>query len=150
MENRSCYGEYGRHGDECGKCELKKWCVESSEIQEYVSGSSEELNDNIENKKSHAPEARYTREQLIHLSRMLMTIKDNKAQELVLAKLERPSITLSELAAVYGCTKQNIGKTIKRICREYPVLNGVLCNKVGYNRWRICNNTHVAKHNTEK
>lgn len=135
MENRSCYGEYGRHGDECGKCKLKKWCVESSEIRDCVDGL-EELNDNIEDKKTHAPEARYTRDQLIQLARMLMTIKDGKAQELVLAKLERPSISLSDLAAVYGCTKQNIGKTIKRICREYPVLNGVLCNKVGYNKWR--------------
>lgn len=136
MENRSCYGEYGRHGDECGKCELKKWCVGSSEIQEYVSGSTEELNDNTEYTRGFVTEARFTRAHLMQLTRMLLSISDGKARELVLVKIERPSIALSELAREYGCTKQNIGKIIKRVCRDYPMLGGVLCNKSGYNRWR--------------
>lgn len=136
MTELNCYGFYKKRDDTCVKCPYASYCKDSTEINRDAFSEHHEYQDNIAQKTQEVYEQRFSRQQLIQLVRLAFSIDNKEDREMIKIKLQFPDVTLTQLARKKGVSKQAIGKSFRRISREYPEITGILHNKPGFNNWR--------------
>lgn len=143
-----CYGHFKQGNEKCAECELAGYCKDAGDLPlsggvnyDKVSNIAEaaatpdEPTDTDESTSSSS-RAEVTSGEWMALVRRILEIDDKRIRTILRLKIENPNISLSEIGAYFGITKQMVDKEITYACRWMPELAVVLRNRPMYNRWR--------------
>lgn len=144
-----CYGHFKAGDPRCAECKLAGYCKDAgdpplsghvaydnvSNIEEAAASAPDESPDADES-TSNSSGSEVTSGEWMALVRRILEIDDKRIRTILRLKIENPNISLSEIGAHFGITKQMVDKEIDYACHWMPELAVVLRNRPMYNRWR--------------
>lgn len=143
-----CYGHFKAGDPRCAACEFAGYCKDAgdpplsghvgydnvSNIEEAAAPDTTPGESPDTEELTSSPEA--TSGEWMALVRRILEIDDKRIRTILRLKIENPNISLSEIGAHFGITKQMVDKEIDYACKWMPELAVVLRNRPMYNRWR--------------
>ncbi len=132
-----CYGRLFNKCEDCGNCQLRKWCESASDPPrlshqmldwDLVSELTVPLNMTVVNPSDNSmDEQLYSRNDLLEVIGFLLAL-DTQTLDMLDNKIGDPGISFSEIARRRGVSRQAVHKFIKKKCAQIPELSVILQN----------------------